>query len=67
LQVQGRDYNPPRREKIQEWQRQQEFQIIPNADDPDQGNVYKDLQFPDGVYENIADYYEDKVEAREAA
>jgi hypothetical protein len=65
LQVQGRDYNPPKREKILEWQRQQEFQIIPNADDPDQGNVYKDLQFPDGVYENIADYYEDKVEARE--
>ena len=66
LQVRGRDYSPPRREKILEWQRQQEFQIIPNADDPDQGNVYKDLQFPDGVYDNIADYYEDKVEARDA-
>jgi hypothetical protein len=65
LHVQGRDYNPPKREKILEWQRQQDFQIIPNEDDPDQGNVYKDLQFPDGVYENIADYYEDKVEARE--
>lgn len=65
LQVQGRDYNPPKRNKILEWQRQQDFPIIPNADDPDEGNVYKDLQFPDGVYENIADYYEDKVEARE--
>ena len=65
LQVQGRDYNPPKRAKILEWQRQQDFPIIPNADDPDEGNVYKDLQFPDGVYENIQDYYEDKAEARE--
>jgi hypothetical protein len=65
LQVQGRDYNPPNRNKILEWQRQQEFQIIPDAEDPDTGNVYKDLQFPEGVYENISDYYEDKVEARD--
>src|SRR5688500_462982 len=63
LQVQGRDYNPPKREKILEWQREQEFEIIPNAGDPDEGNVYKDLQFPDGVYENIADYYEEKARA----
>src|SRR5512135_3639124 len=27
LQVQGRDYNPPRRERIMEWQAQQEFPI----------------------------------------
>ncbi len=66
LQVQGRDYSPPKRETILEWQRQQDFQIIPNAGDPDAGNVYKDLQFPDGVYDHIADYYEDKAEAREA-
>jgi hypothetical protein len=65
LQVQGRDYNPPKRAKILEWQRQQDFPIIPNEEDPDEGNVYKDLQFPDGVYENIAEYYEDKAEARE--
>ena len=66
LQVQGRDYSPPKRETILEWQRQQDFQIVPNADDPDAGNVYADLQFPDGVYEHIAEYYEDKAEAREA-
>jgi hypothetical protein len=65
LQVQGRDYNPPKRDKILAWQKQQDFPIIPSPDDPDSGNVYKDLQFPDHVYENIADYYEDKVEARE--
>jgi hypothetical protein len=63
LQVQGRDYSPPKREKILEWQRHQEFQIIPHAEDPDEGNVYKDLQFPDGVYENIEEYYEEKAEA----
>ena len=66
LQVQGRNYSPPKREKILEWQRHQEFRIIPHADDPDEGNVYKDLQFPDGVYENIEEYYEEKAEAREA-
>jgi hypothetical protein len=65
LQVQGRDYNPPKRQKILEWQRQQAFPIIPHPDDPDAGNVYKDLQFPDGVYEHIAEYYEEKVEDRE--
>jgi hypothetical protein len=45
-QVQGRDYNPPRREKILEYQQQQEFPIIPNPDDPDSGNVYRTLNFP---------------------
>src|ERR671931_114318 len=60
LQVQGRDYNPPKRERVLEWQKQQAFQIIPNPDDPDEGNVYKDLQFPDGVYDNIQEYYEEK-------
>lgn len=63
LQVQGRDYNPPKREKILQYQEQQEFPIIPNPDDPDSGNVYKDLQFPDHVYEHITDYYEHKAEA----
>ncbi len=67
LQVQGRDYNPPKREKILEWQKQQDFQIIPDADDPDEGNVYKDLRFPDGVYDNIQEYYEHKAEQREHA
>ena len=63
LQVQGRDYNPPKRERILEWQRQQEFPICP-TDDPDACNVYKDLQFPDGVYERISEYYEEKAADR---
>ncbi len=62
-QVASRGYNPPRRERILEWQRQQEFPIVPNPDDPDAGNVYRDLTFPDGVYEEIAEYHEQKVEA----
>ena len=56
-QVQGRDYNPPRRERILEWQAQQEFPICPTPDDPDACNVYKDLQFPESVYEHIEEFY----------
>ena len=60
-QVQGRDYNPPRREKILAWQQEQDFPIIPNPDDPDAGNVYRDLRFPDEVYDQIAEYHEQKA------
>lgn len=60
-QVQGRDYNPPKRERILEWQQQQEFPICPDPSDPDSGNVYKDLQFPNHIYENINNYYEQKA------
>ncbi|MBD2307457.1 hypothetical protein H6G17_18445 [Chroococcidiopsis sp. FACHB-1243] len=59
-QVQAKDYNPPKRERILEWQQHQDFSICPNADDPDAGNVYKDLQFPEHVYEHISEYYEHK-------
>jgi hypothetical protein len=60
-QVQGRDYNPPRRERILEWQKEQEFPICPDPDDPDACNVYKDLEFPDSVYQHITDYHEQKT------
>lgn len=60
-QVTQRGYSPPRRERILEWQRQQEFPIIPNPDDPDEGNVYKDLEFPEEVYRHINEYYEHKA------
>lgn len=61
-QVEEHDYSPPRREKIDGWQQQQEFPIIPESEDPDAGNVYDDLQFPDRVYRHIADYYQDRAE-----
>jgi len=64
-QVKGRDYNPPKREKILAWQSEQDFPIIPNPEDPDSGNVYRELRFPDHVYENIGEYYEEKAEAQE--
>jgi len=65
IQVQEHDYNPPRRERILEQQAHQEFQLIPDPNDPDMGNLYRELRFPDGLYEHINDYYEDKAEARE--
>jgi hypothetical protein len=60
-QVKGRDYSPPRREKVLQFQAQQEFPICPNPEDPDACNVYKDLQFPESVYEHITDYREQKA------
>src|ERR671916_1014675 len=57
-QVEERGYNPPRRERILEWQKQQDFPICPNPEDPDACNVYKDLEFPESVYKNITDYHE---------
>lgn len=60
-QVQGKDYNPPKRDRILEWQSHQDFPICPNPDDPDACNVYRDLEFPEHVYEHITSYYEHKV------
>jgi hypothetical protein len=57
-QVEDKGYSPPRRDKILEFQEQQDFQICPNPDDPDACNVYNDLQFPDEVYESIQEYQE---------
>ena len=60
-QVQEKGYSPPRREKILEYQEQQDFPICPNPDDPDARNPYQELQFPDEVYESIQQYREDKA------
>ena len=62
-QVHSAGYSPPKRAKILEYQAQQDFPILPNPGDPDAGNVYKDLTFPDDVYEHIADYREAKAHA----
>jgi hypothetical protein len=63
VQVKDADYNPPKRAKILEYQAQQDFPIIPDPSDPDAGNVYRDLKFPDHVYEHIAEYREAKAHA----
>src|SRR5919112_4475074 len=55
-QVEEKGYSPPRREKILEWQKEQDFQICPNPDDPDACNVYNELTFPDELYQDIQEY-----------
>ncbi len=64
-QVNDHNYNPPKRERILEWQGKQDFPICPTSDDPDSCNVYQELQFPDGLYTNIQEYHEEQVEAEE--
>ncbi len=61
-QVKGHYYNPPKRERILEWQAQQDFPICPNSDDPAACNVYSELQFPGGIYDNIEKFWEEKAE-----
>jgi len=61
LQVEERGYNPPRRERILEWQGQQDFPICPDADDPDACNIYNELTFPDETYKEIQGYREEKA------
>ncbi|SEC15774.1 hypothetical protein [Terriglobus roseus] len=60
-QVEGRDYTPPKRERLIQWQAEQEFQFI-DAADPDSGNLYRNLKFPNEIYEHIEHYQEAKAE-----
>jgi hypothetical protein len=62
-QVEGRDYNPPKRDRLLEWQAQQKFPILPYPDDPDCGNLYRNLKFPDTIYNHISQYQEQKQSA----
>jgi hypothetical protein len=55
--VEERDYNPPKRERILEWMRKQEFPVCPNPEDPGQCNVYRNLEFPKDVYEKIEAFH----------
>jgi hypothetical protein len=61
-QVKARDYNPPKRERVLEWMSKQKFPICPDPEDPDQCNVYKNLDFPKDIYDKIKSYYEGKSE-----
>jgi DNA primase large subunit len=63
LQVQGKDYNPPKRDRILEWQAQQDFAICPTPDDPASCNVYRELRFPQGIYDNIGEFWEEQAAA----
>jgi|SRR5689334_11510295 DNA primase large subunit len=64
-QVKAHDYNPPKRERILEWQSRQDFPICPTPDEPGTCNVYQELRFPEGIYDNISEYYEEQVKAEE--
>lgn len=64
MQVKARGYNPPKRERILAWQKEQEFPICPTPDDPSACNVYSELEFPDEVFEEIDDYWEERAQAK---
>jgi hypothetical protein len=63
-QVVGREYNPPSRRRILEWQSRQEFPICPNPEDPNAGNLYRELEMPEEVYEDIQEFWEETAAAR---
>lgn len=65
LQVKGHDYNPPKRDRILQWQAQQDFQICPDPEDPNGCNVYRELRFPDHLYENIDEFWEEQAHSAE--
>jgi hypothetical protein len=65
LQVKERGYNPPKRERILQWMERQDFPICPNPEDPNGCNVYRELQFPEDIYEQIDDFWEERAEAQE--
>ncbi|QIN78992.1 hypothetical protein GBA65_11170 [Rubrobacter marinus] len=60
-QVEEKNYSPPKRDKILDYQKQQDFDICPNPDDPDACNPYQELDFPDEVFESIQEYREEKA------
>lgn len=64
-QVSDHDYSPPSRERIIEWQARQDYQMLPEADDPTAGNLYRELRFPDEVYEHIEEFYEERADAED--
>ena len=62
-QVESRRYNPPKRERILEWMRKQDFPVCPDPGDQTQCNVYRNLDFPKDVYERIEQFHEERADA----
>jgi hypothetical protein len=62
-QVESRDYNPPKRERILEWMERQGFPICPDPTDPTQCNVYRNLEFPSDIYRHIRQFYEERTQS----
>lgn len=61
-QVSTRDYTPPSRQTLLDWQQRQDFPIVPNPDDPNAGNLYRELNMPDEVIEDIESYREQQFD-----
>lgn len=57
-QVESKGYNPPKRERILQWMKEQDFPICADPENPDACNVYKSLEFPPEIYEKISSYYQ---------
>jgi hypothetical protein len=57
-QIESRDYNPPKRERILDWGSRQEFPICTTPQDPGQCNVFRYLEFPKEVYDKISEFYQ---------
>ena len=66
-QVESREYNPPSRARILEWQGQQECPISPTPEDPNACNPYRELEMPEEVLQDIEEYREQQFEAEAAA
>ncbi len=64
-QIEARNYNPPKRERILEWMRRQEFPICPNPKDPGQCSVYRNLDFPREGYERVEAFHLESEDAEE--
>jgi hypothetical protein len=66
-QVEAREYSPPSRARLLEWQEQQEYPICPDVDDPDACNLYRELEMPEEVLQEIEEYREQQFDAEERA
>jgi hypothetical protein len=64
-QVTERGYNPPSRQRLLDYNKEQAFQICPTPDDPDTCNLYRELTMPEEVIEDIEEYREQQFEAEE--
>lgn len=65
LEVKTHGYNPPKPVRILQWQSQQDFPICPTPDEPNSCDVYRDLRFPEKIYDNITEFWEEKAEAQQ--
>jgi hypothetical protein len=61
--VESRQYNPPSRARILEWQAQQDFPICPTPEDPNACNPYRELDMPEEVLEDIEEFREQQFDA----